>query len=173
MKLVPMRFKGVEWRHNPREISFECDKTVKELKSPRGASYIQNLGRKNMVIKGVGELCGEDCLEQFGELLSLFKQGGQGVLAIPKITPVYAVFESLKIKGEPKPDVLLYSFVFREVMAEKQTEPPAICTADEGECLWDVSYRYGVDIDSLVKLNPWVKRPDAKLDGRVIKLAEL
>ncbi|MGN0501894.1 MAG: LysM peptidoglycan-binding domain-containing protein [Ruminococcus sp.] len=170
MKLVPMRFKGVQWHHNPKEIVFECDKSVKELNSPNGTSYIQNMGRKNMIISGTGELYGNDCLEQFDRLLSLFRQGGQGVLAIPKITPVYAVFESLKIKGEPKPDVLEYSFVFREVMEEKQQDKAQDYTAEEGECLWDISYKFGVPIDTLVRLNSGVKRPDIALGGRVIRL---
>lgn len=26
MTLVPMRFKNYEWRYNPEEISFECEK---------------------------------------------------------------------------------------------------------------------------------------------------
>ena len=170
MKLVPMRFKGVQWHHNPKEIVFECDKSVKELSSPNGTSYIQNMGRKNMIISGTGELYGNDCLEQFDRLLSLFRQGGQGVLAIPKITPVYAVFESLKIKGEPKPDVLEYSFVFREVMDKKQQDKTENYTAKEGECMWDISYKFKVPIDTLVRLNPSVKRPDIVLDGRVIRL---
>lgn len=170
MKLVPMRFKGVQWHHNPKEIVFECDKSVKELNSPNGTSYIQNMGRKNMIISGTGELYGNDCLEQFDRLLSLFRQGGQGVLAIPKITPIYAVFESLKIKGEPKPDVLEYSFVFREVMEKKQQDKAQTYTAGEGECLWDISYKFDVPIDTLVRLNSDVKRPDISLEGRVIRL---
>ena len=92
------------------------------------------------------------------------------MLAIPKITPVYAVFESLKINGEPKPDVLEYSFVFREVMEEKQQDKTEAYTAEEGECLWDISYKFKVPIDTLVKLNPSVKRPDTSLEGRVIRL---
>ena len=123
-----------------------------------------------MIISGTGELYGTDCLEQFDRLLSLFRQGGQGVLAIPKITPVYAVFESLKIKGEPKPDVLEYSFVFREVMEKKQKDKTEVYTAEEGECLWDISYKFEVPIDTLVRLNPSIKRPDISLDGRVVKL---
>lgn len=170
MKLVPMRFKGVQWHHNPKELVFECDKTVKELNSPNGTTYIQNMGRKNMVISGTGELYGTDCLEQLDRLLSLFREGGQGVLAIPKITPVYAVFESLKIKGEPKPDVLEYSFVFREVMEKKKQDKIDVYTVENGECLWDVSYKFGVAIDTLVKLNPSVKRPDIPLDGKAVKL---
>ena len=46
MNLVPMRFKGVEWHHNPREISFSCEQNVSELLSPFGISYIQNTGRR-------------------------------------------------------------------------------------------------------------------------------
>ena len=76
MNLVPMRFKGVEWHHNPREISFSCEQNVSELLSPFGISYIQNTGRKSTVIRGEGELYGEDCAEQFSRLLSLLKSGG-------------------------------------------------------------------------------------------------
>ena len=170
MKLVPMRFKGVEWHHNPREISFECEKTVNELQAPFGKSYIQNTGRKNMLIKGEGELYGADCTEQFARLLSLFQSGGSGVLASPKLGTVYAVFEQLRLKGYPKPDVLTYSFVFREVMEERVEYAPDFVVAAQGETLWDISYRFGVEIDRLVKLNPGVRRPDEDLNGREVAL---
>lgn len=170
MKLVPMRFMGVQWHHNPKEISFECEKDVKEIKVPFGNSYIQNLGRKNMRIRGTGELYGKDCLEQFDSLLMLFRRGGQGVLAIPKITPVFAVFESIKIIGEPKPDMLTYSFVFREIMEKKYEAPPVRCIADKDDTLWDISYRYGISIDTLVTLNKWIRRPDISLEGKSVKL---
>ena len=54
MTLVPMRFKNYEWRYNPEEISFECEKNIQELNSPKNTAYIQNLGRKNRLIKGKG-----------------------------------------------------------------------------------------------------------------------
>ena len=170
MNLVPMRFKGVEWHHNPREISFECAKQINELHAPYGRSYIQNTGRKNMIIKGEGELCGADCTEQFGRLFELFKSGGSGVLAIPKLGTVHAVFESLKIKGYPKPDVLTYSFVFREVMEKAADNFPKTCQAAAGDTLWDISYRFGKPIDRLIALNPWVKRPDENLGGMEVSL---
>ena len=85
MKLVPMRFKGVEWHHNPREITFTFDKTVTETPSPFGKAAVQNLGRKNRLIQGEGELYGADCTRQFRRLLELFKSGGSGALAIPKL----------------------------------------------------------------------------------------
>ena len=114
MTLVPMRFNGISWHHNPKEIVFESDKTIRELRAPYGQAYLQNFGRKNMKIKGVGELYGEDCFEQFENLLKLFRESDEGILAIPQITPFYAVFESLKIIGEPKPNILTYSFVIPE-----------------------------------------------------------
>lgn len=170
MKLVPMRFKGVEWHHNPAEISFECDKQVNELKSPNGGSYIQNAERRNMLVRGKGQLFGEDCLEQFDRLFRLFRQGGSGVLAIDRLEPVFAVFESLKISGEPKPDVLEYEFVFREIMEKKQKSKPSVYAVKEGESLWDVSYTTGIGIDALVLLNPEIKRPDALTEGFEVRL---
>ena len=89
MTLVPMRFKSYEWRYNPEEISFECEKNVRELYSPKGTAYVQNLGRKNRLIKGKGQLCGEDCHEQFEKLWEVFAEGTVGVLALPFIKPVY------------------------------------------------------------------------------------
>ena len=169
MKLVPMRFKGFSWHHNPREITFECGRKVNEHKSPFGKAYIQDTGRNNMIVKGVGELYGTDCMEQFNSLLQLFKSGGQGVLAIPKLTPIYAIFESIKILGEPKPDVLTYSFVFREAM-ETKTDVKPLSYIAENETLWDISHRFNISIDELVALNIHIKRPDIVLDGSVIKL---
>lgn len=170
MKLVPMRFKGVEWHHNPAEISFECDKQVNELKSPNGKSYIQNMERKNMVVNGKGQLFGEDCLEQFDRLFRLFRQGGAGVLVIDRIEPIFAVFESLKILGNPKPDVLEYEFLFREIMEKKQENKQSVYVIKEGENLWDVAYITGIKIDTLVTLNPEIKRPDEVCEGFEVKL---
>lgn len=170
MNLVPMRFKGVSWRHNPREITFTCEKAVHETLAPFQKAYIQNTGRKNMVIRGEGELYGADCTEQFAALFALYRSGGSGVLAIPKLGTLRAEFESLKIKGRPRPDVLTYSFVFREVTEHAHDDKPTSYTPENGETLWDVSYRFDIVIDRLIALNPWVKRPDEALDGRAVSL---
>lgn len=170
MKLVPMRFGGAEWHHNPAEISFECDKQVNELKSPNGRAYIQNMERRNIVVRGKGQLFGDDCLEQFDSLFRLFRRVGSGILAIDKMEPIFAVFESLKIAGNPKPDVLDYEFVFREIMEKKRENKQSIYVVKEGENLWDVSYITGMDIDTLVRLNPEIKRPDELNGGFEVKL---
>lgn len=170
MKLIPMRFMGFEWHHNPREISFECGKNVSENLIPNSGAEIQDTGRSNMLIRGVGELYGSDCLEQFDALYKLFKKGGAGVLAIENIEPVFAVFEGIKLLGTPREDVLTYSFVFREVMEKKESGSPGLYTAETGESLWDISYIFGIEIDRLVRLNPQIKRPDTVLDGEEVRL---
>lgn len=170
MKLAKIRFKGKTWLHNPRELIFGCEKYVSENGSPLGCSYIQTTGRRNMIIKGKGELFGEDCLEQFSQLYELFRRGGSGVLSISKLSPVHAVFESLKITAEPKPDLLEYEFVFREVMENKHSDKLVWYTLSDGECLWDVSYRFGAAIEDLLELNPDFKRPDQTLEGKAVRL---
>lgn len=170
MKLVPMRFKGVQWHHNPREIAFECEKHINELHAPFGRSYVQDTGRRNRLIKGEGELYGADCREQFARLYELFRSGGSGVLAIPGLCTVYAVFEELRLTGYPRPDVLNYRFVFREMMEKVEERTQSAYTPSQGETLWDVSYRFGIVIDRLVALNPWVRRPDEPLGGREVAL---
>ena len=54
------------------------------------------------------------------------------VLSVPNLPSIYAVFEKLEIKGEPKPNVLEYSFVFREVMEKKQKTVIYMLV----ECMW-------------------------------------
>lgn len=170
MTLAPMRFKGVEWRHNPHEITFHCEKQLDERVAPYDKAYVQQTGRRNMLIKGEGELYGADCMEQFERLYALFQGGGCGVLAIPGIGALHAVFEALTLKGVPKEDVLTYGFVFREVMELAAADGQTVCTAAEGETLWDIAYRFQKDIDTLVALNPWVRRPDENLGGKEVAL---
>ena len=170
MKLVPMRFKGVQWHHNPREIVFECEKHINELHAPFGRSYVQDAGRRNRLIKGEGELYGADCREQFARLYELFQSGGSGVLAIPGLCAVHAVFEELRLTGYARPDVLTYRFVFREMMEMTEEQTQTSYTPAQDETLWDVSCRFGIVIDRLVALNPWPRRPDEPLGGREVAL---
>lgn len=170
MKLAPMKFGTYSWKYNPRKITFECEKSVNEMKIPFGFSTVQNMGRRNMMIKGEGELVGADCAEQFKRLFEVFRNSGVEVLTIPEMSGIYAVFESLEIIGEPKPDVLSYRFVFREITEKKQTEKESFTYAKDGQTLWDISAGKGISIDRLVLLNPDVKFPDSNLFGKRVCL---
>lgn len=170
MKPVPMKFGEYVWHHNPQNISFECDRSVAEMKSPFGESSVQDMGRKNMKISGSGQLYGEDCAEQFERLFEVFRNSRKEVLSVPNLPSIYVVFEKLEIKGEPKPNVLEYSFVFREVMEKKQKTVITYFDCENGQTLWDIAYKTGVKIDELVRLNPDVKFPDENLGTRRVKL---
>ena len=93
-------------------------------------------------------------MEQFERLFELFRRGGAGVLAIENTEPVFAVFESVKILGAPKENVLTYGFVFREVMEEKESGKNTFHTARDGENLWDISKRYSTRHSMLNDENP-------------------
>lgn len=95
------------------------------------------------------------------------------MLSVPNLPSIYAVFEKLEIKGEPKPNVLEYSFVFREVMEKKQKTVITYFDCENGQTLWDIAYKTGVKIDELVRLNPDVKFPDENLGTRRLSCADL
>ena len=168
MRLVAMRFDGVVWHHNPRQLRFESEENVHTLTAVQSPEVVQHSGRKNVVIDGEGALYGADCLEQFDRLLSLFRRGREGELSLPGFKPVMAVFESLSLLAQPAPDVLTYRFRFREVRGLAEDKPQSVVT--QGESLWDISYRFDVPIDALVRLNPQVRRPDVVEEGTVIAL---
>ena len=96
MKPVPMKFGEYVWHHNPQNISFECDRSVAEMKSPFGESSVQDMGRKNMKISGSGQLYGEDCAEQFERLFEVFRNSGKEVLSVPNLRAFMLCLKSLK-----------------------------------------------------------------------------
>lgn len=73
MRPVPMRFMGYTWHHNPKELSVICDKTVVKFGVPYFKEMVQSFQSKLCTIKGVGELYGDDCLEQYKKLNEIYE----------------------------------------------------------------------------------------------------
>lgn len=170
MILAQMRFNGFTWFHNPKQLEIEDDKNVYEKSSPYVGSHTQNFGRRCRIVKGVGELYGEDCLKQYEKLYSLFLCNKSGVLSLPDIPPMNAHFEKLSVVESTLPDVITYKFVFREennFSDDSVTKFHKVC---EGETLWDIAYKYGFSVSELVILNPDIKRPDKLLVGESVRL---
>lgn len=155
MKLSPMRFMGYTWHHNPKSLQIKCGKTVVTLSIPYGTDVLQNFGEKLLTVSGTGELYGEDCLEQYETLRKLYEKGGEGVLCLPSLAPMYACFDELSILLNNTPNVLTYSFSFTQIKKSNtlnnQSEKVSVSS---GQTLWDISYENGVDIATLVALNP-------------------
>lgn len=171
MRLTPMRFSGYTWHHNPKSLKIEFQQRIETTRPPYESSNSSNFGERLRVVRGEGELYGEDCMEQFYRLKKLYERAEPGILAIPDSVCMKAYFSRLKQLMEPKNNVLSYSFEFTQTKNENEKgQRMYYVTQSEGENLFDISYRFGVDIDTLVKKNPRVRVIDEIEEGERIEL---
>ncbi len=169
MELAVMRFKGKTFRCNPLSLEIKSVRATSDYKGVEGTQFVGDMGLDCRIIKGEGELEGKDCIEQYASLFSLQSEGGEGVLSLPVMEPVKAVFKSLKALAQVTPDRITYSFEFLETKSKAQPLQK-IHIVKEGETLFDIAFDFGVSVDRLVKLNPYVKRPDELKEGEEILL---
>lgn len=170
MELALMRFKGFTLWCNPLSIEVTSEKNTADYILPYSGERFEDLGGKCRVIKGKGELKGKDCLEQYAKLYSLQAKGGEGVLSLPTMEPVLALFTKLTAEASVTPDKISYTFQFTEIISEEPPKAEKIHKVIKGETLFDIAYKYGVEADVLVELNPCVKRPDELNENQVIKI---
>jgi len=172
MILAKIRYKGYSWVHNPKTLKITKEQLLRENQVPFGNTDIQDLGGKSRVIKGTGQLCGEDCLVQFQRLLELQSGEGSGILSLPDTKPFYAFFKSIELACDPTPDVVTYNFEFIEDTSKSNTSRDAsyYTVKNNYENLWDISYKYGVEMNTLVLLNPHIKRIDELMKGDKVRI---
>lgn len=191
MTLSPMRYKSYTWPHNPRVYSIDYQRKMAVHKTPFGLYQLQDLGRTNRVMEGEGEFAGEGAYGQFGQLASVFYQGGPGLLVHPLWQVSSAYFVSLRLEQEPRPDYVRYSFTFWEDnsgwsgLANQDTglaqgsgglEDSAASSGAvyhrvvKGDTLWDLARKYGVSLPELVALNPQIKNPNLIRVGEEVRV---
>lgn len=169
MELAIMRFKGRTFRCNPLSLEILCGRNTASYKVPFSGEIHRDMGLGCRVIKGEGELEGKDCIEQYAQLSALQREGDEGILSLPIMEPVKAVFTGLKALAQVTPDKITYSFEFTEVKSpEKKTGK--VHLVKSGETLFDIAFDFSVSVDRLVELNPQVKRPDELKEGEEIRL---
>jgi spore coat assembly protein SafA len=187
MILSPMRYKDYVWPHNPRVYAIEFERPVAAHKIPFGTYVLQNLGRSFRVLKGEGEFFGEGAYEEFRRLGTLFYDEEPGLLLHPIWQEAKAYFVSLHLNQEPTEDYVSYSFEFWECfdeyeqtikpLAPRETEnafearEPAYYTVVSGDCLWNISLKYGVALGELLKMNPQIKNPNLIYPGDQVRLS--
>lgn len=154
MNLVPMRYMGYTWHHNPKFLQIESEKRVVRLSFPFADDLVQLQNEKPQRISGVGELYGSDCIEQYKRLYQLYKKGEKGILCLPTLAPLYACFESLSLEADDKKGVVTYKFSFSVVrcVADSLKVSKSVL-AMENDTLWDIACRTNTDIDTLIQLN--------------------
>ena len=175
-----MRFKDYVWPHNPRvyEISFRRDICAHRV--PFGAYVLQNMGRRNRVMRGEGAFAGTGAYAEFKKLATVFYDASPGVLVHPLWDTATAYFVSLALQQEPTEDYVAYSFEFWECFTGYDALPDVYGPADRGDAeyytvragenLWSVALICGVDAATLLELNPWVKNPNALLAGDTVRV---
>lgn len=174
MNLTPMSYKDYVWPYNPETVKIERAKNIGNFKIPYSGSVLQNLGENGRAVSGSGRFTGSGCADEFKRLTSVFSLSGTGQLRLPGVSPFQAVFSSLTMKGEAKPDCIGYEFVFLEDSSSSAAEESRVndtesCVCAEGETLWDIADTYGVSVDTLLALNPGIEWPgDLKAGQKVV-----
>lgn len=185
MELTPMRYKDYVWPHNPRVYTIDYGRTMAENKVPYGLYHLQDLGRRHRIMRGEGEFAGPDAYAQFGALANVFYSPGAGMLIHPLWQAAKAYFVELKLKQEPRPDYVSYSFVFWEDLeyydsalrqeTDYETQNGAqtgtlIHKVVKGDTLWGLSKRYGVTLEQILQLNPQIKNPSLIRVGQEVRI---
>ncbi|MCH5299569.1 MAG: LysM peptidoglycan-binding domain-containing protein [Ruminococcus sp.] len=161
MKLAVMRYKGYAWEHNPQTLKICSHRSLSEQGVAGGSSVVRDFGERSRVITGSGRIAGDDCISKFAQLVALQNQSDSGILLLPDVAPFYAFFRSIELDCDPTPELITYKFEFVEDLSRARTEgEKSYHTVSKDETLWDISYRYGVEIERLAELNPEVKRVD-------------
>lgn len=166
-----MSYKDFIFPVNPSVIRITHKRKVAEQKIPYSYSKVFDLGEQSRIISGEGEFFGTDYISDFERLKKIFQSGGGGMLYLPSQKPIYAVFESLELLGQDIDGVIQYSFRFVESFDQKKESLVKVCISDGRKSLWDYSYRYGIDIETLVRINTDILRPDIPIrPGKKVKL---
>lgn len=115
MNNTKLRFKGFSFTANPTTLTIKQERNVALHNSPLSTCIVQDLGLKARVITGEGKLFGADVNRQFQRLYEAFSSNGAGILCIPDMKPINAVFVQVSVTAKPTPNLLSYKFQFVEV----------------------------------------------------------
>ena len=166
-----MSYKNFIFPVNPYIIHISHAKKSVEHKIPLARNIVCDLGENARIITGEGEFFGTNCMNDFDRLESIFHSKGGGMLYIPSQKPVYAVFDKLELIAQDTENVVKYTFRFIESFDRNKNNVSETCISDGIKCLWDHSYEHGIDIETLVKANPDILRPDIPIPhGKAVKL---
>lgn len=186
-----MRYKTFVWPHNPKTYTITYERKMAVNKVPFGRYYLQDLGLTRRVMRGEGEFVGEGAYNRFKELASLFYDNSPGLLIHPVWQAAKAYFVGLTLGQEPREDYVRYTFEFWEccdrydsagrtvTATETGSGAEAEAAAPEerwhqvvqGESLWAIAAKYGVELNALIALNPQIKNPNLIYVGQKVRVA--
>ena len=186
MYLAPMRFKEYVWPHNPRVYEISYQKQIAVHAVPFGKYTLQNMGRRQRVLRGEGEFAGKGAYTGFKRLATIFYGETPGTLVHPLWDTTTAYFVHLALRQEPTRDYVSYEFEFWECYDSYEssiqtvTPPPSesetapveeYYTAVWGDTMWGIARRNGLTLSELLALNPQVRNPNILYVGDRIRIA--
>lgn len=188
-----MRYKNYVWPHNPRVYTIAFKRKMGAREVPFGQYNLQDLGPSYRIMRGEGEFVGEGAYDELKKLATVFYSEGPGLLVHPIWQTSNAYFVELSLAQEPRPDYVKYTFAFWEgygghstgtTVTGTQTSTGASAESSQntsssgqwytvvrGDTLWGIARRYGVDLTSLIALNPQIKNPNLIYPGQKVRVA--
>lgn len=187
--MTSMRYKTYTWPHNPETYEMTWERKVSAHKIPFGQYCMQDLGVTCRVMRGEGVFAGAKAYQEFQKLADVFSQDGPGLLTHPVWQTARAYFVTLKLKEQPLPDYVYYSFEFWEdgisgtgltLMDSESTALTAVSTVassnsvydtvKKGDTLWGIAKSYGVTLAALIAKNPQIKNPNLIYPGDKVRI---
>lgn len=167
-----LRFGGVTVRHNPKELAVIKEKNINEYTSADSKRLLQSITEKPDVIKGTGELYGENCFKMYFELMRMQRKNIISKLCIPEMGIFNAVLTKLSAKAGIHDKLIAVEFEFRSAGERyaKDITREAYTVCANGETLWDISYRCDVPIEALVMLNTGIRNILDIDEGRLVRI---
>jgi len=171
MKLIKMKYKNFEFPVNPFEIKLSSCTDVETGNTVSGRSISEALQHRPVVVSGRGELFGERASEWCAYLQRLIKDSSPGWLFTVCSAPVFAYFSEFVYSFDVKRNCISYSFKFVQADTKKEEKTAFGYTyALSGENAFDIAYRSGVSVNSIMCLNDFKTPFDiAKGDKVVLK----
>ena len=188
MALSAMRYKDYVWPHNPERYQVSFRRRLVTHKVPFGGTVIQDLGSQYRIMEGEGEFVGDGAYDEFKKLLTVFGEGGVGLLVHPVWQTERAYFANLELAEEPRSNYVRYRFTFWEDSGyeagltelsagygeeaagshTQETTSTRIHTVVSGDTLWGISKRYGVLLADVIAANPQIKNPNLIYPGEQV-----
>lgn len=154
MKLIKMSYKGLNFSVNPATITIDYSKKISTKHIPFSVSRAQEVTQNPTKITGKGKYVGEDARSFARSLERVFKKTGSAYLFIPDGLPIKAFFTALNISYDAKDSAVSYSFEFVEdYNGKRDTYDFGYTMALDGENLYDISNRTGVDVATIFGCN--------------------
>ena len=143
----------------------------KVLQAAQPGRTAEDAGPLCRVVNGSGHFVGKDAAAQWEALRLAAEKDGAGFLCLPGERPFLAVAETLEQTGCAHPNAVGYTFTFVELQPREEMPVPEFVFAQAGETLWDIAFRYGRQIDSMVQANRHVPKIRSLRAGEKIYVA--